>query len=350
MRKAARAGAALVLAGGPLLLSLPGVAHADTASITASNAGYFFALGIDKPEASPADPPNLTADHADGVGPGHLGVAAQGGQEDKVSFLYFDMFTLPADITVTRAVVTMKTVPDSLPDDINAQASPEKVAACKAGDEGFSGDEGNGIATAPARLCDKFTAKGAAGTAPGTYQWDITPLVQTWVTGDNDGVAFTRADSAPNTNFQVVFDKPSTATLQLEYTLPAPVLPEQPPAVSTPEIPLLPGVGGVPLPPVDSGLVPSAPLVPGPVVNPPAAPVVQQPTGAVAPVALSTSLRPDNQLWWAAFALGATLLLLSLVLGDPRAAATTRSTSRLSLALAGNKRLAPTGVLQARQL
>ena len=348
MRKAARAGAALVLVGGPLLLSLPGVAHADTAAITASNAGDFLAHGLDKPEVSPADPPNLTADHADGVGPGHLGVAAQGGQEDKVSFLYFDMFTLPADITVTRAVVTMKTVPDSIPDDINAQASPDKVAACKAGDEGFSGDEGNGLATAPARLCDKFSAKGAPGTAPGTYQWDITALAQTWVSGDNDGVAFTRADSAPNTSFQVVFDNPSTATLQLEYTLPTPVLPDSPPAVSTPELPLLPGVTPVP-PPVDGGLIPSAPLVPGPVVNPPAAPVVQQPTAAT-PIALSTSLRPDNQLWWAGLALAATLLLLSLVLGDPRVAATTRSTSRLSLALAGNKRLAPTGVMRPRQL
>jgi hypothetical protein len=350
MRKAARAGAALVLVGGPLLLSLPGVAHADTASITASNSGYFFALGIDKPDASPADPPNLTGDHADGVGPGHLGVAAQGGQEDKVSFLYFDMFTLPADITISRAVVTMKTVPDSLPDDINAQASPDKVAACKAGDEGFSGDEGNGLATAPARLCDKFSAKGAAGTAPGTYQWDITALAQTWVTGDNDGVAFTRADSSPNSSFQVVFDKPSTATLQLEYTVPTPALPEGPPAVSTPEVPLLPGVEGAPLAPVDGGLVPAAPLVPGPVVNPPAAPVAQPPAAAVTPIALSTSLRPDNQLWWAGLALGATLLLLSLVLGDPRVAATTRSTSRLSLALAGNKRLVPTGVMRPRQL
>jgi hypothetical protein len=350
MRKATRLGAALLLATGPLVLVPSGTAHADTASITASNYGYFFSLGIDKPDASPADPPNLTGDHADGVGPGHLGVAAQGGNEDKVSFLYFDMFSLPADITVTKAVVTMKTVADDPPNDISAQASPDKVAACQAGDQGFSGDEGNGIATAPARLCDKFSAKGAPGAAPGTYQWDVTALAQTWATGDNSGVAFTRADSAPNTNFQVVFDSASTATLQLEYTLPAPLLPEGPPAVSTPDVPLLPGVGVAPLPPVDGGLVPSAPLVPQPAVNPPAAPVAQPPATAVQPVALSTSMRPENQLWWAGLALVATLLLLSLVLGDPRVAATTRSRSRLSLALAGNKRLAPVGVMRPRQL
>jgi hypothetical protein len=326
-----------------------GVAHADSASLIASNGGYFYSLGIDKPDASPADPPNLTGDHADGVGPGHLGVAAAGGQEDKVSFLYFDMFALPEGITVDKAVVTMRTVPDAPPNDISAQAAPELVVACKAGDQGFSGDDGNGLATAPSRLCDAFSAKGSAGP-PGSYQWDVTSLAQTWVAGSNDGVAFTRDPANANANFQVVFAEASTATLQLDYTLPTAEPPVTTPPVITPELPPAPAIGGVG-PPV-GGTTDPGPVVPNPTVNQPPAPATAggQPVAAQ-PVALSTSLRPTNELWLAALGLVVALALLSLILGDPKVAAATRSTSRLSLALAGNKRLLPpVGVMRPQHL
>ena len=84
---------ALACASVPLVGVAP--AHADESTITASNSGYFYSAGINKPDPVPAPPPNVTAQYADGVSAGHLAVAAQGGQEDKVSFVYFDVFSLP---------------------------------------------------------------------------------------------------------------------------------------------------------------------------------------------------------------------------------------------------------------
>jgi hypothetical protein len=173
--RALRLVAAAALACGSVPLTV-GVAQAESGSIAPTNWGYFYSAGIDKPEQSPAAPPNVTAEFADGVSPGHLAVAAQGGQEDKVSFLFFDLYDLPTDATVTKAVLTLKPV-DAPPDDLSYNATPEAVAACKAGPEGFKEDDGVGLAKAPARDCAGFKAVGKAG-AGGSYVFDIAALAQ----------------------------------------------------------------------------------------------------------------------------------------------------------------------------
>jgi hypothetical protein len=329
-----------------------GAARAESVALVPSNSAYFYANGVDKPDQSPAQPPNVTGD-ADGVSAGNLAVASKGGDEDKVSFLYFDLFSLPEGATVDNAVVTMKLVPLS-PTDMSAQAAPEKVVACKASDKGFSGDDGAGLAkNAPDRLCKDFSAPGTAAPGGSAYQWNITGLVSTWMSGINDGLAFTRADTSPNGNFQVVFDKAATATLTLEYTLPTTTEPPvtTPPVVTPPIVPapgpavVVPPSGTVP--PPDS-TVPA--VVPNPSVNEPAAPVVQTPTQPVTRnvAAVSTSLRPTTGFWLAAAGLAAGLVLLSLVLGDSRVPAAAQSRSRLSQALDGQQRYGTSHALRSR--
>lgn len=320
-----------------------GVAHADTAVKTATNYGYFSSTGIDKPDESPADPPNVTSDHADGVGPGHLGVAARGNQEDKSSFLLFDLFDLDPTGTITKAVLRVPTVADAPPDDFSFQATPDKVAACKAGSEGFTQDEGNGLALAPKRLCTEFKAVGKASADKKAYEFDVTALASEWLSGDNDGVALTPADLS--SNFQVVFDKAENATLTLDYTPPATVLPPvTPPVVSTPVTPAVDS-GFAPAPSSGFGSVPdvSAPLVPAPQTNPAPQAAPQQPvtTPQLSPVAVKTpSMRPTNGFWLAGFGLAAALALLSLVVGDTNVPAAAASRSRLSSALASRQGLA----------
>jgi hypothetical protein len=335
--------AAAACASVPFLGLAP--AHADTASKLPSNSAYFNATGVDKPDPSPAAPPNLTSDHADGVAAGHLAVAAKGGTEDKVSFLYYDLFDIPAGSVIDKAVVQLLTVPLS-PDDISFQAAPEKVQACQAGDQGFSGDDGTGLAkNAPSRLCDKFKTVGKASADGKAYEFDITALANSWLTDANEGVAFTAAATATDSNFQVVFDKAATATLLVTYTLPVDTTPPVTPPDITPGIVVTPpdlGTGFTPTP--GSGYTPgvpdvSTPAVPNPTVNQPPVAAPQQPaTRSVA--AVSASMRPTNGFWLAGFALLVGLALLSLVFGDTRVPAVQRSRSRLTQALSSRQGVA----------
>jgi hypothetical protein len=333
---------AVTLACASVPLTGVGTALADTAALTPSNSAYFFSAGIDKPDASPAEPPNVTGTYADGVSAGNLAVAAQGGSEDKVSFLYFDVFNLPVGATIDKAVVTMTLVPSAPPNDIAYNEAPELVQACKAGDGGYSGDDGDGLALAPARLCQDFAATGKAGAA-GAYQWDVTGLAQSWLTGANDGIAFTTASADPGTNFQVVFGPASSAKLDVTYTPAVVVDPvTQPPvALPGPALPPAPSGGFAPAPSVDLGAFgPGVGTVPDPTVNPVPQPATNQPAvTALKPVALSTSLRPASTFWLAGLGLVAALVLVSLVLGDVSSPTASRRRSRLSIALADPQRL-----------
>jgi len=314
-------------------------AHADTAAKVPSNSAYFNASGIDKPDASPAQPPNVTSNEADGVGPGHLAVAAKAGTEDKVSFLYYDLFDLAPGTVIDKAVVSLVLLPTTK-DDVSLEPAPEKVVACMAGDEGFSGDDGVGLVKAPKRLCDKFKVVGTASADKKSYDFDVTALANTWMTGVNEGVAFTRADAAPGSNFQVVFDKAETATLALSYTAPA---------VTTPPVTTVPddtGLGTVGTPEINGGFAPTpqtdfpsvtgdVPTVtaPNPTVNQPPVAAPEQPATTNA-AAVTPSMRPTTGFWLVGgFALLA-LALLSLVCGDTRVPAVQHSRSRLTQALA----------------
>ena len=337
MSRTVRLVCAALLACGSVPLTGVGVAAADEASLTPASSAYFFSKGVDKPDESPAAPPNVTGIVADGVAPGNLAVAADAGGEDKVSFLYFDVFSLPVDATIAKAVVTMTPVPNGPEGEavnVSYNQAPEAVIACKAGPQGFKDDDGAGLANAPERLCAAFKAVGKAGPA-GSYQWDVTGLAQEWLSGSNDGIAFTRADDGPGNSFQVVFGKAATAKLAITYTAAETVPPVVAPPLAPPPVAPPLSVGGAVTPPTDGFAPTPEVVVPNPQANP--APTTAQPAAAARPVALSTSLRPTNQFWLAALGIALALVLVSLVMGDPAVPAAARSRSRLVLALEGRR-------------
>ena len=352
MSKVLRATSVVVAAA--LAVPLWGVpsASAEEAAENATNGAYFYSAGVAKPDESPAGVPNVTADNADGVAAGNLAVASQaGGQEDKVSFLGFDLAAVPLDATIDKAVLTVPLVPDSPPSNVSAAAAPELVRACAAGDGGFFGEDGVSLALAPERLCDQFSSEPATLSEDGkAYVFDITGLAATWLTV-NDGVALTVAEGVAQP-FQVVFAPFAEASLSLSFTALAPL--EELPLDSgtSGEVPVagsfdtgasLPsfetgGFGTVEAPAVDTALPEPAPVAqtaPEPAV---AAPITNVSAMTEAP------LTPSTSFWAGLLALVGIGALLSLILGDNRVAtpATAASQSRLSKALQGRQTSAVT--------
>ena len=357
MSKILRATAVLAAAGLAVPLWAVPAAFAETSTEPAATGAYFYSLGIDKPEQSPTQPPPITQNMTDEVAPEHLAVAVRvPGQVDKVSFLSFDLVSVPFDATITKAVVT---VPLAENGGGNTQRSPapEKVKACAAGDEGFNGEDGANISGAPSRLCDEFEVVATESADKKAYVFDVSALAATWLTAANNGMALTPA--VLTTPFQVVFKPFSEATIAVEYTMP-------PADVSTdvvaPELPAAPdagtgfsgdtgsfdggfaggatdssgtGFGAVEAPSVDSAL-PDPQTMDAPAPAPDVAPT------AVRNVALAgdAPLTPTPAFWLGLLAAGALLVLLGLIMGDSRVPATSAagSQSRLSQALQARQR------------
>lgn len=346
IRTRAVAVAGLAAALGTALLTVTAVpASADSDSESASSGAYFWQGTPQRPEQLPANPPPVQG-NADGVEAGKLAVAAAGGKEDKVSFLYFSLSSLPPGATVTRATLTLPLAKGS--GNASFGALPEKVWACPAGPQGFGGEDGGALADAPERLCTKAHSPAKASADGATYSFDLTKIAADWPTV-NDGVALTAADGARTTPFQVVFDSADKATLAYEFTAPPA---EAAPATDAPGS-VAPATGsasgaagagtgsGTPATdlggtltgsgtstasaPADLTAVAAPPAVSAgtPSVAPPAAAV---PSPAVAAVRRSAAigtagvLSPTLQFWLAVLGLGAALVLLSLVLGAGRTA------------------------------
>ena len=345
MSKALRLLSAVAVAAATVPFFGVGPALADETKLAPSTGAYFYAEAIRKPDESPQPPPNVTAIAVDRVAPGNLAVAAQGGQEDKVSFLLFDLLEVVPGSVVSKATLTLPLV-DNDNDNFSYGHIPEKVRACGAGDEGFNGDDGTSIQDAPARLCDVFSAPAKASTDGKSYVIDITKLAQTWVDAGNDGVALTAAEGAATTPFQVVFAPAEKASLALTFTPGADdvALPTVPSVGSgTTTSPDLGMTGGtIAPPPTDSGfgavsppVVPDAPA-PAAGVAPQAAPAAA-PAQALQPVSLET-LRPTTAFWLGGIVLAALLVLLSLIMGDSSVQQATTKPSRLARALADRQR------------
>lgn len=319
-------------------------AHAETGNEAATSGAYFNSTGIAKPDELAFQPPNVTSDHADGVDRGKLGVAARNGEVDKVSFLFFSLSAVPVGSTITKAVMTVPLAPTNDGKNINIAAAPAKVRACKNGPEGFGGEDGTALRDAPKRLCDEFSAPATASDDGKAYVFDISGLASLWAE-INDGVALAPAVGADSTNFQVVFESMDKATLSYEYT-PPPV--EDFSAFDSTTGTDLSGTGTTTdLGSFDSGTGSAdlgfgsteAPFVGGEL---PAGPVpetaTEEPTVAAeqqsggGPIEILT---PTAGFWLSALALGGALVLLSLIMGDPRASAAAAATrpSRLSMAL-----------------
>lgn len=341
---------ALACASIPVLGVSP--ASAETAAITPSVGAYFASTGIRKPDDFPAPVPVQPNDQgADGVGKGNLAVAARANQVDKVSFLLFDLLAIDSASTVSKAVLSVPTVPNSQ-SDISVNAAPTRVQACASGDEGFFGEDGAALADAPKIKCDVFTAPAKASADGKAYEFDITGLATTWLGPVNDGVALTVADGQAQQPFQIVFADMSKVTLAVTFTPPvaAPTVPVPPVDTSggvtggTGTTPDLGGFGGgvAPAPPVSGGFgsapAPTVGEVPTPAVGVAPAPAVAAP--ATTPVAaISPSMRPTGAFWIGGFLLAAALGLLSLIMGDSSVpAAGTGPQSKLARTLSARQR------------
>lgn len=341
MNKVLRATAVVVAAGLAVpLWAAPSAYAATSATEAASDGAYFYREGISKPDPLPFAPPNVTG-AADGVKEGHLAVAAAAGGEDKVSFLRFSLLDAPFDAVVTKAILTVKLVPNG---DGNVVVSPDpaKVRACMAGDSGFSGDDAANITLAPERLCEQFSAPATATADGSAYEFDITGLAAQWLAVGNDGVALTVAEGAASSPFQIVFAPFPEATLAYEYTAaPTTTFPDfSAPTTGDAGTTFDSGFSGGSLPSVDSGSFGSveAPAVdtalpePAPEAAPAPEPAVAEPVQNVA--IADPSITPGTAFWIGALLIGAMLALLSLILGDSRVAAPGASRpSRLSQAL-----------------
>ncbi len=143
MSKVLRASAVLVAAGLTVPLWAVPSAFAESATEAASIGAYFYRQGVTTqnqglPAEPPAAPPNVTGDNADGVAKGNLAVSAQGGQEDKVSFLSFSLASAPLEGTIDSALLSVPLVPSAPPANIAFNEAPELVRVCKAGDPASS--------------------------------------------------------------------------------------------------------------------------------------------------------------------------------------------------------------------
>jgi hypothetical protein len=369
MTKSVRALAALVLAVTAVPLVGVSPAFAETTTEQATNGAYFYRSGIDQPEQVPVGRvPNITGDNLDGVAPQHLAVAvANTGQEDKRSFLGFDLAGVPAGATINKATLT---VPLAENGNGNRQANvdPALVQACPADDTGFSGEDGSNLQFAPDALCDVSKAPAAATPDGKAFVFDITTMANAWLNEANNGLALIFANAG--TAFQVVFLPPENATLDVDYTEPAtetaPVLPDVPvssdaetpasePTADSGTADLGGGfdsfdAGSAPTTGGDSGGFASAdaPVISGALPAPPtseAAPTVA-PDVAPAPVAarrvgaVSEVLDPTASFFVAGLLLAGVLALLSLIMGDPQATSAVAGArqSRLSQALQARQR------------
>lgn len=323
-------------------------ASADTVSEPPASAAYFNSRGVAKPDAAPAAPPNPIAS-VDGVAPENIAVASQASAEDKVSFLFFSLTTVPVGSTINKATLTVPLVPNGN-GNVSVNQAPERVAACKIIGSGFSTEDGESLALAPERKCDEFQVPGTATEDGLAYVFDLTGLATTWMEV-NDGLALTRNKDA-NANFQVVFSR--AATLDVDFTPPPATADTTAPVDSSTTVPLDTGSTGgsdtSSVPSFDSGSGSGSAAVSGggfaaletPALPPTAA--GPAPTTAEAPAIATVnraaprsleSLSPTTGLFVVGLLLAAALAFLSLVMGDPRAAAPVAvKATRLSRALA----------------
>ena len=362
MSKVLRATGVLAAAGLAVPLWAVPSAFAAVSTEPGATGAYYYSAGIDKPEQSPTQPPNVTGDRADGVAPEHLAVAVRlPNQIDKKSFLSFDLSTVPFDATITKAVVSLPLAPDG---EGNTSMSPAaaKVRACAAGDEGFNGEDGASFAQAPTEKCDVFAAPGKDSADKKSYEFDVSKLAASWLTAANDGMALTVAEGAGASPFQVVFQPFAEASIALTFTLPpADIETVAPPEASTGSEPVddLTGTGtsgdagsfdsgSLDSGPVDVGSAPApefgvaeAPIVgsePAPSLDGAAAPAPQTADAPVSTTPVASS-RPSEVLdptasAWLGGLLGAGLLaLLSLIMGDSRVPAAATSQTRLARTL-----------------
>lgn len=371
MSRSARALAAVVLAGTAVPLVGVSPAFAATSTEQATNGAYYFRSGVERPEQVPVGQvPNITGDRLDGVAPGHLAVAVnEFGQEDKRSFLFFDLAGVPAGGTINSAKITLPLAENGKDGNRLSNVDPALVQACPADESGFSGEDGSNLQFAPRALCDVSTTPATATPDGKAFVFDVTTMATAWLNEANNGMAMLFAKATP---FQVVFLPASEATLDVDYTDPASDV-----AAMVTDVPVSEDSGslsgtdsGTDSGTADAGSVfdtgsaatttdttdsgggfasADAPVVSDAsavVPSAPAAEAVAEPQVADSPVAtrrvgrVSEVLDPTPSFFIGALLLAGVLALLSVIMGDPVATSsmTAGRQSRLSQALQARQR------------
>ena len=363
MTRSVRALAALVLTAAAVPFVGVTPAYAATSTEQATNSAYYYRSGVERPEQVPiGQVPNITGDRLDGVAPGHLGVAVNDlRQEDKRSFLGFDLAGVPAGATINTATVTLRLAENGKDGNRLSNVDPALMQACPADDSGFAGEDGSNLQFAPKALCDVASSVPTAAPDGKAFVFDITAIATAWLNEANNGLALIFAKDTP---FQVVFLPAEQATLDIDYTDPVadaagtftdvPVTSDAGAFDSGGTADLGGGFdsGSAGVTGTDSGGFASAdaPVVsdlsgavaaPAPdaaAAAPEVAPAAQTPTRRVARV--SEVLDPTASFWLGGLLLAGVLALLSLIMGDPKAtsALATGRQSRLSQALQARQR------------
>jgi hypothetical protein len=269
------------------------------------------------------------------------------GPEDE-TYLEFGLTAIPVGATITSFRITLPVDPSGS----NANVGSSDVVACPVYTNWTGGASGASFDGKPEDGCSISSPKVRPSAQGTSLSVDIATIAQTWVQpgGLDFGVAITDNPNNTSTAYQAVFG-PKNALERLSarvtYLPPTPAVPAvtAPPSAAAP-----PAVASTSTtttgsgPPAVSGAPPTGPA---PTVSAATAPIGSSP--AVAPPATSrpsafatTRGAPNAGFWIAGGILLALLIVIGLVLGDPRAPITTVRGRGVSRALHA-RHLAPAG-------
>jgi hypothetical protein len=316
MRPAARwiSVAALVGAAGAPGLIGAGPAWADSLTTQVNAASWYWAeQTVTAPEAGPL--PVGTPREASGVPAGDLGVSYTT-DVDKVAALALGVAAAPAGAVFDAFTVTMPLDPAA--EQLAPPNAAPQLSACPALDPVVDGADPGALSAAPTQnTVECVDGKFDAGKS--AWVFELSGLATDWAAGTPANGVVVRPKLGDATQFNYAFLGKKDIKVVASYTAPAaPVTaPVAPPADS--------GSGFVPAPALDSGsapltpVQPVTPVAPQPQVLPaPApAPAVAAPAAVPAAALKVDALRPSGLFWLALLGLGALLLLVGLVLGDP---------------------------------
>jgi hypothetical protein len=336
-RRLLQLAAAGLIAGSGTMLLLP-ASHAAAANSEPGviQASWFWQTAYEQANP-PVAPPTVPPSEPSGVPDGDLAVAYTGAQDAsgdktpaKMTVLAFDTSALPPGTSVQS--FTFSLTLDTQPTATNFAQQDATIVACLP-TRGWpaTAPKGGDYTDEPTYDCASAVKPTVSGNV---YTFAIPNIAQTWVDDQNLGVAVVPDPKDTKAPFQLVFTGPKTVKTSMAYT-PATPLPTEPPppppndnggGVTNPQP--VSGGGTVPGPvPIAGGVAP--PPVPTPVVAPSATAVSAAPVAAVRPA----SSAPSAGFWVAAAVLGALMLIVSLVLGDPTPPVTAGGRSKLDQVL-----------------
>ncbi|MDT7546632.1 MAG: hypothetical protein QOE99_2742 [Actinomycetota bacterium] len=315
MRPAARwvsVTAMLAAAGAPGLVSA-GPAWADSLATQVDAASWYWAeQTVTAPQAGAL--PAGTPREASGVPTGDLGVSYTT-DVDKVAALGFGLSAVPKGAVFTAFTVTMPLDPAG--QQLTSPAATPQLSACAALDPIVDGADPGPLTAAPTQN-SVGCVDGKFDAGKSTWTFELSSFATDWAAGAPVAGVVIRSKPGDATQFNYAFLGKKDIKVVADY-----VSTTTPVAAPAPAAPVDTGSGFVAAPPLDSGTTPVAPLAPvavpaapQPQVLPPAAPAVAP---ATTPVAATTvdAMRPTGAFWLALLGLGALMLLLGLVLGDP---------------------------------